>query len=158
MVAFLDIEGAFNNIQPQAILNELVHLGVHQLLKSVIDQLLRCRIIKTTLGSQAILRFVARGTPQGVVLSPLLWNIAINPLLLKLTDEGSRVSAYADNVAITISDRYTDTITDLMQHTLHTTVNWATDIGLGDVDGGSDFLTETYNTEYCTSGSQRHSY
>ena len=38
MVAFFDIEGAFNNIQPQAILNELDHLGVHPLLKSVIDQ------------------------------------------------------------------------------------------------------------------------
>ena len=34
MVAFLDIEGSFNNIQPQAIL--LDHLGVHPLLKSVI--------------------------------------------------------------------------------------------------------------------------
>ena len=29
MVAILDIEGDFNNIQPQAILNELDHLGVH---------------------------------------------------------------------------------------------------------------------------------
>ena len=58
MVAFLDIEGAFNNIQPQAILNELNHLGVHLLLKSIFDQLLRCRSIKTTLGSQTILRSV----------------------------------------------------------------------------------------------------
>ena len=130
MVAFLDIEGAFNNIQPQAILNELVHSGVHPLLKSVIDQLLRCRIIKTTLGSQTIQRSVARGTPQGGVLSSLLWNIAINPLLLKLTNEGSRVSAYANDVAITISGRYIDTIWDLMQNALHTTVNWATDVGL----------------------------
>ena len=54
MGAFLDIELAFNNIQPKAILNELDHLGVHLLLKSVMDQLLRCRIIKTTLGSQTI--------------------------------------------------------------------------------------------------------
>ena len=109
MVAFLDIEGAFNNIQPQTILNELDQL-VHPLLKSVIDQLLRCRITKTTLGSQTILRSVARGTPQGGVLSPLLWNIAINSLLLKLTEQGCRVSAYADHVARTISGRYTDTI------------------------------------------------
>ena len=41
MVAFLDIKEAFNNIQPQAILNKVDHLGVHPLLKSVIDQLLR---------------------------------------------------------------------------------------------------------------------
>ena len=41
MVAFLDIEAAFNNIQPQAILNELDQLGVQPSLKSIIDQLLR---------------------------------------------------------------------------------------------------------------------
>ena len=40
MVAFLNIEEAFNSIQPQAILYELDHLGIHPLLKSVIDQLL----------------------------------------------------------------------------------------------------------------------
>ena len=102
MVGFLDIEEAFNNIQLQAILNELDHLGVHPLLKSVIDQLLRWRIIKTTLGSQTILRSVARGTPHGGV-SSLLWNIAINS---KITDEGCRVSGYANDVAITISGRY----------------------------------------------------
>ena len=56
MVAFIDIEEAFYNNQPQAILNKLDHLGVHPLLKSVIDQLLRCRIIKTKLGSQTIQR------------------------------------------------------------------------------------------------------
>ena len=37
MVAFLDMEGAFNNIQPQAILNELDQLGVHAILKPVIE-------------------------------------------------------------------------------------------------------------------------
>ena len=92
MVAFLNIEAAFNNIKPQAILNEVDQLGVHPLLKSVIDQQqIRCRIIKTTLGSQTILRSLARGTLQVGVLSTFLWNIAINPLLLKLTVEASRV-------------------------------------------------------------------
>ena len=65
MVAFLDIAGAFNNILPQAILNDQDHLGVQPLLKSVIDELLRCGIIKTTLGSQTIQRSVSRGTPHG---------------------------------------------------------------------------------------------
>ena len=55
------------------------------------------------MGSQPILRSVARGTPQGGVLSPLLWNIAVNPLLLKLTNEGCPVSAYADDEAIAVS-------------------------------------------------------
>ena len=53
----------------QIIPNELDQLGVHPLLKSVIDHLLRCRIIKTAFASQTILKWVARGnalplTPQ----------------------------------------------------------------------------------------------
>ena len=64
------------------------------------------------------------------LLSPLLWNIAINSLLLKLTNEKCRDSAYADDVAITISGSYIDTIRNLMQNALHTTVDWATDVGL----------------------------
>ena len=112
MVAFLDNEGAFNNIQPQAILNELDHLEI-PLLKSVLVQVLRCKIIKTTLDSQTILRSFARGTPQRGVLCPFLWNIALNSLVLKLTDKGCRVSAPADDVAIIISGRYIDTIRDL---------------------------------------------
>ena len=125
MAAFLDIEGAFINIQPQAILNELDHLGVDPLLKSNVDQLLRCRLIKTTLGTQTIQRSVVRGISLAGDLSPLLWNIAINPLVLKLTDEGCRAFAYADVVAIIISNRL------LMQHALNTMVNWATEVGLG---------------------------
>ena len=125
MIAFRNIEEAFNNIQTQAILNELDHLGVHNLLKCVIDQLLSCRIIKTTLAAQTIQRSVSRGIPQGGALSTLLWNIAIIDLLLKLIEEKCRVPAYADDVAITISGKYIDTIRDLQvnQHALHTLVN-----------------------------------
>ena len=68
---------------------------------------------------------------QQALVVPLLWNIAINSLLLKLTEEGCGVSDYADDIAITISARYIDTIRDLIQHTLHTAVNWATNVGLG---------------------------
>ena len=56
MVAFLDIEGAFNNIQLQAILNELDHLGILPLLKSLVDQLLRCRIIKIEFGNSVAIK------------------------------------------------------------------------------------------------------
>ena len=40
----------------------------------------------------------------------------------------TRVSAYADDVAITISGRI---LRNLIQHVLHTTVNWSTNVGLG---------------------------
>ena len=71
---------------------------IHPLLKSLIAQLLRCRIIKTTLGTQIILRIAARGIHQAAVLS-LLWNMAINPLLPKLTEEACRASGLNEAIA-----------------------------------------------------------
>jgi len=47
----------------------------------LIDQLLTCRVVTSTLGSSKLTRFVSGGTPQGGVLSPLLWNLAVNSLL-----------------------------------------------------------------------------
>ena len=84
--------------------------------------------------------------------SPILWTIEINPLLLKFTEERYR----ADDVAITISGRYLDTIMDFIQHarTLFTTVNWTTNVG----SGVNPDKTEVVTFEHCISGSQRHSY
>jgi len=65
LIAFLDIEGAFNNVLPTAITEFLTELGVEP----------------ATLGTSTQTRLVNRGTPQGGVLSPLLWNIAVNKLL-----------------------------------------------------------------------------
>ena len=61
-------------------------------LKFFVKQILRWRIIKTTLGTETIQRSVIRGTPQCGVLSTLLCNIAINPLVLVLTDETNDVA------------------------------------------------------------------
>jgi len=61
------------------------------------------RMVTSTLGISTQTRFVNRGTPQGGVLSPLLWNIAVNKLLCYMEVGGCKVVAYADDVAIIFS-------------------------------------------------------
>jgi len=66
----------------------------------LIHKLLIGRMVTATLGTSTKTRLVNGGTPPGGVLSPLLWNIAVNKLLRILEGGGCKVVAYADDVAI----------------------------------------------------------
>ncbi|KAL7723757.1 hypothetical protein ACLKA6_002574 [Drosophila palustris] len=54
--AFLDIEGAFNNVFPDAITGALSSLGVEGRLVGLINQLLTSRAVTSTLGSSTLTR------------------------------------------------------------------------------------------------------
>jgi len=109
-LAFLDIEGAFNNVLPIAITQTLTALGVEPLMVWLIHKLLISRMVTATPGTSTQTRLVSRGTPQGGVLSPLLWNIAVNKLLRVLEGRGCKVVAYADDVAIIFNGKYPQSI------------------------------------------------
>jgi len=74
---------------------------------------------------------VNRGTPQGGVLSLLLWNIAVNKLLRILEKGGCKVVAYADDVAIIFNEKYPQTHCDLMTAKLKILSEWTIENGLG---------------------------
>jgi len=77
LIAFLDIEGAFNKVLPIAITESPTELGVEPPIVGLIHKLLISRVVTATLGTSTHTRLVNRGTPQGGLLSPLLWNIAV---------------------------------------------------------------------------------
>lgn len=131
LAAFLDIEGAFNNIKPKAIADALTSLEIEDLIRGWITRMLSSRIIVSSLGGSSIERLVSRGTPQGGVLSPLLWNIVINNLLLELEGKGFKVIAYADDVAILVTGKFPITLKERMQVALDIMEKWANECGLG---------------------------
>jgi len=90
LITFLDIEGAFNNVLPTAITESLTELGVEPPMVRLIHILLISTMVT---GTSTQTRLVNRGTPQGGVLSPLLWNIAVNKLLRILEGGGCMVVA-----------------------------------------------------------------
>ena len=64
--------------------------------------MLKLREVQSTIGSDKSTRYVDRGTPQGGVLSPLLWLLVLNNILAKFDKTESKIVAYADDLAITI--------------------------------------------------------
>jgi len=81
LAAFLDIEGAFNNVTPTAITGALTELSIERPIVGLIHTMLTSRVVHSTKGSAHSTRNVSRGTPQGGVLSPLLWVLVVNKLL-----------------------------------------------------------------------------
>ena len=126
----LDIEGAFNNLSVESIVSSLHQAGVKPRIIDWIEKLLKNRIIVAEWGHIKASRKVTRGTPQGGVLSPLLWILAINPLLKTLSLQGIDVVAYADDVMLLTSGKYPEILRDLLQNGLNYTLKWASDCGL----------------------------
>ena len=127
---FLDIEGAFNNVRPEAVVKALEKFEVESNLKHLIFSLLCDRTVVAEWGSAKSTRKVNRGTPQGGVLSPLLWILVVNDLLIELEEQGCRVIAYADDVVLMVKGKFLNTVYELTEGYLNVVSNWANRSGL----------------------------
>ncbi|XP_037565907.1 uncharacterized protein LOC119445697 [Dermacentor silvarum] len=99
----VNLTKACDNVTHAAVLEGLHALGVGQRMYSYIRDFLSQRTATLTLGDHRLSRVSlgARGTPQGAVLSPILFNIAI----LQLPNQLSQVSdihfsLYADDITV----------------------------------------------------------
>jgi len=69
LAAFLDIEGAFNNVTPTAINGALTGLGIERPIVGLIHTMLTSRVVYSTMGTAHSTRNVSRGTTQGATLT-----------------------------------------------------------------------------------------
>lgn len=128
--AFLDIEGAFDNTSFDSIKRAVEERGVSRPVTNWIDSALRNRKIITSIGRVDGRASVARGCPQGGVLSPLLWCLVLDDLLRTLEQMGIYAQGYADDLTILISGKFGGTVSDLMQRALKTVESWCSKEGL----------------------------
>lgn len=130
LTSFLDIEGAFNNVTIDSIKDSLEKLNIEVQLIDWIVNMLISREIHSKIGENSEIRYVSRGTPQGGVLSPLLWLLVVNQILLEMEPTGAKITAYADDLAITILGHDKNTIRSKMETTLEKISEWAQNSGL----------------------------
>lgn len=79
IILTLDIKGAFDNVSHQAILEGLEALHCGQRVYSYVHAFLSDRTATVGLGSirSDVIKVPNKGTPQGSVISPLLFNVAM---------------------------------------------------------------------------------
>lgn len=99
----LDVEKAFDRVAHKAILEVLSELGLGNRLFNVIKSFLSSRRAILTLGElkSTEISLGCRGTPQGAVLSPMLFNLVMTRVAKELEKiEGISFAIYADDVTI----------------------------------------------------------
>lgn len=88
LAAFLDIEGAFDKTTFPNIAAALQHRGLPQTISEWISNMLQHRTARITMGDTILTYRVAKGCPQGGVLSPLLWNLVVDDLIRTFNNQG----------------------------------------------------------------------
>ena len=126
---FLDIQGAFDNIPFVAIKRALEKTRARGNVSNWILHFITTRKLKLNLKGVALIIWILAGTPQGGVLSPFLWNIVLNSLII-LLDTLRQLLAFADDLAIIISGFCLNTLRDLGQHYIKVCNNWCEANGL----------------------------
>jgi hypothetical protein len=122
--AFLDIEGAFDRTSHDTIKQAAEKHGIEPAVCRWICAMLESRNIVFRLAGDTMRASVARGCPQGSVLSPLLWSLVIDDLIWELNKKGYYTVGYADDIAILINGRFPNTVSEVLQTALGTVQQW----------------------------------
>ncbi|XP_076042108.1 uncharacterized protein LOC143026006 [Oratosquilla oratoria] len=106
IVVFLDLEKAFELASPHAILAALVRKGVMgRMLAWLRDYLQHRRARVKFQGLKSSFQRLENGTPQGGILSPLLFNLLMEQLVALPFHNGTILLSYADDLALVVTGR-----------------------------------------------------
>ena len=127
---FLDIEQAFDAVSFTAIKDALQQANISDTISQWIYFMVSNRYITLTYCDTSITKKATRGSPQGGVLSPLIWNLTLNTFLSSLGIHSSFVQAFADDLVILISGICKSTVRSLAQQHLQDISTWCNNKGL----------------------------
>lgn len=114
----LDIQKAFDNVGHDHILRTLATTGCGRRIWHYVKAFLENRTAEIRLGplTSAAFALPNRGTPQGAVLSPLLFNVAMAPLARELAGITKLHHAlYADDMTLWVSQGSIGEAQDVLQ-------------------------------------------
>ncbi|XP_054015995.1 uncharacterized protein LOC128896663 [Hylaeus anthracinus] len=124
VACFIDIEDAFNCTPTEVMIQALHEFGVEACLIRWIKHMLENRKLISSRGETTIQGTVQRGCPQGRILSPLLWCLAVDSLLYALEDNNVMVMAYADDVVFMAKGKNMTQIRTRIQDALIALEEW----------------------------------
>lgn len=121
---FMDIEGAFDNTDFDTITEAAILRNMESVVINWIVKMLSGRSVQATICGTNTKLGVTRGCPQGGILSPILWCMVIDSLLVTLNNAGFFTQGYSDDVSSLITGDFIDTIGDLMRTALKIVEEW----------------------------------
>ncbi len=127
LVALLSIDftKAFDNAWWSDIVNNMINYDYPTHLIHIISGYLSDRLVTFTFNGANSSKSITKSCPQGNPLSPILWSILINPLLLSSFSAGTTVVAYADDISVVCADVTAAGLADKIQSSLDVVKRWS---------------------------------
>ena len=143
---FLDIEKAYDMLWKEGLAIKLYDAGIRGRLLNWIQDLLKNRIIQVRVG-EALSEgtTIDNGTPQGSVISPVLFNVMINDIFQDV-GPGFGMSLFADDGAVWKRGRDIKHVSKRMQGALNKITEWGNRWG---------FKISVEKTKYVVFGNKR---
>ena len=129
-VVALDIKNAFNSASWIQIHRALEGLGTPGYIRRIIGDYLNDRLLRYDTEAGIKNYTVNGGVPQGSVLGPLLWNIMYDGVLRLPVPEGATIIGFADDIAIVVSAKFTEEVTNICNRIISTIRRWLESSGL----------------------------
>eukprot|EP00116_Pleurobrachia_bachei_P004116 sb/3464378/ len=128
--AFVDVEGAFDKVSFTALERGLDKIKLPPELFDWISHSLRNRTVILELGGECLEQKIYRGTPQGGILSPLLWNLCMNTIQFTACNL-NLIILYADDIVIIITGPdLNSTMHDIIVEQMNILTEWVHKQGL----------------------------
>ena len=120
----IDIKGAFDNVWMPVLINGLKKLNCPVYLMRWIADYMSFRTQVINFEDGDVTCKVQKGTPQGGSLSPLFWNVIIDPLLSLLRQHTEFVQAYADDIVFCITAKSWEKLEGTVNRVLEIVRGW----------------------------------
>ncbi len=136
----LDIEGAFDRVPFTQIRKAMKRFKIPPDIIEWYDQLVRNRIIFSELHGSKIWRVPGMGTPQGGVLSPLIWNLVMQSILDDFESGPVKITGFADDQCITAGGIDPKSVTGNLQKAVDRIMVWGKRVGLTFNPGKTQYI------------------
>ena len=121
---YLDIQGAFDNVSTESIVDGMRAKNFPTVTIKWYSYYLSHRTMVTEHQNISIEKRLTRGTPQGGVLSPLMWNLAFESLLEQFQRGEVKICGFADDAALIITGKNPAILQARMQAAIDKAVSW----------------------------------
>ncbi|UYV62576.1 hypothetical protein LAZ67_2001143 [Cordylochernes scorpioides] len=123
----IDIQGAFDNTWWPALFKNLDEDNLPVELIKILRSFLKNRKTIFKYNNMKVSKILTKGCPQGGPLSPLLWLIYLNDLLINLQSPNSEIICYADDVTIICWDNELTNLKKSIEFNLEKIDQWCND-------------------------------
>ena len=128
LAVFLDIKSAYNMVSPTVLLHRMHNVGFRGHLMHFIQNFLQDRTFQVRCGTLSDIFKQDYGIVQGGVISPMLFNLAIDSLG-DVLPPGVSYAIYADDVTIWVQGRRVPHLYRKLQRALNCIGEWASSTG-----------------------------